>query len=82
VNPAYGITTPLDVYYGIFNLQGICAGNTSDSLSTAISTVFDAATAAYLSQFFSQVLQLRVYPYFWAWYMNGPSDASGTYVLV
>jgi len=84
VNPALGITTPLDVYLGSFNLQGLYPGNTSNSLAAALTAVFDAATAEYPGQFTVEVFPPTVYPDFWDWYNpnNGPLTGAGGDVLV
>jgi len=84
INPTLGITTPLDVYLGLFNLQGLYPGNTSDSLVAALTAVFDAATAKYPGQFTAQVFPPSVYPDFWDWYSpsNGPLNGAGGDILV
>jgi hypothetical protein len=79
---ALNITTPVDAYYGIFNLPLLYPGNSSASLAAAISDVFANATAAYPFQFMKSVIP-TLYKDFYSWYAinNGPLTA-GTDIVV
>jgi hypothetical protein len=81
-NPAINITTPVDAYYGVFNLPLLHPGNSSASLTSAISEVFATATAAYPLQFMTSVIP-TLYKDFYSYYVvnNGPLNA-GFDVLV
>jgi hypothetical protein len=75
-SPTMNITSPVDAYYGTFNLPLRHPSNSSASLAAAIDDVFTAATAPYPGQFFKSVSS-HTYPDFYSWYAqnNGPLDA-------
>jgi len=79
---ALNITSPIDAYYGIFNLPLLYPGNSSASLAAAINNVFATATAAYPFQFLKSVTP-TLYPDFYSWYAinNGPLSAGQDYVV-
>jgi hypothetical protein len=73
---AFNITMPVDAYYGVFNLPLIHPGNSSASLTSAVSEVFATATAAYPLQFLTSAIP-TLYKDFYSFYVvnNGPLDA-------
>jgi FAD binding domain len=81
-SPALNITSPVAAYYGIFNLPLLYPGNSSASLTTALSNVFATATAVYPFQFLKSVTP-TLYPDFYSWYAinNGPLNAGGDHLV-
>jgi hypothetical protein len=79
---AFNITTPVDAFYGIFNLPLLHSGNSTASLTSAINDVFATATAAYPFQFMKSVTP-TLYKDFYSYYAvnNGPLDAGSDLVI-
>jgi hypothetical protein len=74
------ITTPIDAYYGIFNLPAFSSENTTESLTAALTNVFEEVLQDYSSEeFFTLITPPTEYPDFWTRWKdnNGPLGGGG-----
>jgi hypothetical protein len=81
VNPNFtsadlNITSPVDAFYGVFNLPLLHTENSTASLATALNDVFSTATAPYPGSFVKSVMP-KLWDDFYSWYAvnNGPLNA-------
>lgn len=74
-NPVLNITTPVAAYAGNFFIPVLSPSNSSDSITAAVTTVFNNSIAPYPGQF-QVTVRPTTYPDFYAWFKNnnGPLD--------
>ena len=75
-SPAFNFSSPVDAFYGSFNMPLLHPENSSASLAAALNNVFSTATAPYPGSWIISVAP-QLWDDFYAWYArnNGPLTA-------